>query len=114
MAAEARADGLVSADPLVAAIQEQTRWLRALAMPQVRESVIRTLRKTTMRAAYEASDGRHTARDVAKAAGVSLGSVSGWWRQWRAVGIGVELQNGRVAHIVSLRDLGLSLEPEED
>jgi hypothetical protein len=101
-------------DPLLAAIEEQTRWLRAIAMPQVRESVMRTLTKPKMRAAYEASDGKNAARDVARTAGVSLGSASGWWRRWRAVGIGIELPSGRVAHIVTLRDLGLTLDPEED
>jgi hypothetical protein len=58
-------------EQLIAAMQEQTSWLRALAMPQVRKAIEQTLTKTAMRKAYEASDGERTLREVAAAADAS-------------------------------------------
>ena len=108
-----RPDQPTTTEQLIAAIEEQTSWLRALAMPQVRETIDVTLTKSAMRVAYEASDGKATSREVAAAAGVSVGSISGWWARWRALGIGVEVGAGRVAHLISLKDLGLSLDAKE-
>jgi hypothetical protein len=101
-------------DMLIAAVQEQTGWLRALAIPEVRASIERTLSKNTMRAAFEASDGTRTVREVAAASGASIGSISSWWSRWRAVGIAVERSGGRVAHLISLKELGLPIEVKED
>jgi hypothetical protein len=101
-------------EQLIAAMEEQTSWLRALAMPQVRKAIEQTLTKTAMRKAYEASDGERTLREVAAAADASTGSISGWWARWRAVGIGVEVGGGRVKHLVTLKDLGVPINIEED
>ncbi len=101
-------------EQLIAAIEEQTRWLRALALPQVRDSIEQTLTKTVMRKAYEASDGKATVREVADAVGISKSAVAGWWARWRAVGIGIELEGGRVRHLISLKDLGLPLDVKEE
>jgi hypothetical protein len=98
---------------LIAAIEEQTSWLRALALPHVRQTIEQTLTKTSMRKAYEASDGTATVREVASAAGASTGSIGGWWARWRAVGIGVEIEGGRVRHLVSLKDLGIPIDVKE-
>lgn len=114
----ARPKGATGSPPptelLIAAVQEQTGWLRALALPEVRASIERTLTKNTMRAAFEASDGTRTVREVAAAAGASIGSISSWWSRWRALGIAVECSGGRVAHLVSLKELGLPLKVKED
>jgi hypothetical protein len=101
-------------DALIAAIEEQTGWLRALALPQVHRTIEQTLTKTAMRKAYEATDGRATVRDVADVAGVSKSTVAGWWSRWRAVGIAVELDGGRVRHLVSLKDVGIPIDVKED
>ena len=107
------ADPSPTTDALVAAIEEQTGWLRALALPQVRQTIEQTLTKTPMRKAYEASDGTATVREVARAAGASTGSIAGWWARWLAVGIGVEIKGGRVRHLISLKDLGIPLDVKE-
>jgi transposase len=67
-----------------------------------------------MRKAYEASDGKATVREVADIAGVSKSAVAGWWGRWRAMGIGIELDGGRVKHLVSLKNLGLPTDVQED
>jgi hypothetical protein len=101
-------------EQLIAAMQEQTSWLRALATPQVRKTIEQTLTKTAMRKAYEASDGKRTRDQVAAAADASTGSISGWWARWRAVGICVEVPGGHVKHVITLKDLGLPVDIEED
>jgi hypothetical protein len=101
-------------EQLISAIEEQTGWLRALALPQARTTIEHTLTKTVMRKAYEASDGKTTVREVADAAGISKSAVANWWARWCAVGIGIELDGGRVKHLISLKDLGLPTDVKDD
>lgn len=92
---------------LEAAIREQTAWLRVLATPQVRVSIKEVLDSKQKRIAYEASDGDRSTREVASIAATSSMSISRWWGQWRAAGIGVGVGGGRTRHLVSLKELGL-------
>lgn len=94
-------------DELLAVEREQLRWLRFLALKQVREAVAATLRTTAERTAFDLSDGR-AGKDVAAGAGVSAASVSGWWKKWRAAGIAFEGEGRRTVHIAGLVELGLS------
>ena len=87
--------------------REQVRWLRALALPQVRITVRETLKSETERIGYDLTDGAHSGRDVASATGVSPATVSAWWKKWRLLGIAEDAGGRRVAHIASLAELGL-------
>jgi len=108
------------ADPfsrLLAVAEEQLRWQRAAALPQVREIVDKTLIKTKMRQAYEFLDGDRKSSDIAETVGTSKGNMSGWTRLWRDLGIAYDRTdaNGhkRIRHIVSLEALDLPVEIDE-
>ncbi len=90
--------------------EEQLRWLRAAALPQVRETIEAALTKTEMRRAFELCDGNHTGAQVAKAAGVSPQSISNWTKRWRNLGIAYEIEGGAIRHLVSLESLEIPLE----
>lgn len=103
---------------LIAVAEEQLRWQRAAALPQVRDIVGTTLVKTKMRRAYELLDGECQSSDIAVTVGTSKGSLSGWTRLWRDLGIAYDTTNAkghrRIKHLMSLEALGLPLEVEED
>jgi hypothetical protein len=92
--------------------EEQLRWLRAAAIPSVRETVAAVLVTTRQRKAFELCDGKRTSTEVAKKAGVPKTTLSGWTSQWRHLGIANEVPtpNGtRIRHLISLVALGLDL-----
>jgi len=96
-------------DSLIEEIRLQTAWLRVLAMPVLRAELNRVLTNDKRRAVYELSTGKATTRDVASAAGVGAGTVSRWWAEWEGLGLmRPAARQGRVAHIVSLRTLGMA------
>jgi hypothetical protein len=97
---------------LLEATEEQLRWLRASAIPDVRGTILATLKTTQLRRAYEMCDGETTGRDIAKAVGASPASVSNWTRRWRDVGIAYEVDGG-IKHLVSLAALGVPVEVED-
>jgi hypothetical protein len=97
---------------LLAVAEEQLRWLRAAALPQVKETVDSALPKTEMRKAFELANGTKTGAQLAEAVGVSPQSISNWTKRWRNLGIAYENADGAVCHLISLESLELSLEAE--
>lgn len=98
---------------LVATAEEQLRWVRAAALPGVRETVEQALAKTQLRMAFELCDGEHTNSEIAKALKTSEASVSRWTRRWRDLGIAYEVSTPsgrRIMHLISLEALGLPVE----
>ncbi len=93
--------------------EEQLRWLRAAAIPSVRDTVEGVLVTTKQRKAFELCDGKRTSTEVAKKAGVPKTTLSGWTGQWRHLGIANEVptpKGTRIRHLISLEALGLSVE----
>jgi hypothetical protein len=113
-----RAEPAGPLERLVTVAEEQFRWQRAAALPGVRETVDKTLTKTKMRRAYEMLGGDRRSGEIAKAVGVSPGTMSGWATLWRDLGIAYDTtdQEGRarIEHLVSLKSLGLPVELDED
>jgi hypothetical protein len=101
---------VMSTDPweeLVLIEREQLKWLRAMAMPQVRATVLEALKNGPERLAFDMSDGSKAGRDISAALGVSPATVSAWWKKWRVLGIANDVEGRRVSHIASLAELGL-------
>lgn len=105
---------MAASDELVAIAQEQLRWVRAAALPEVRRTIEQTLSTTEYRRGYEALDGSKTGAEVATTLGVSEATVSRWARRWRNLGVAYEYSDARggrrTKHLVSLEDLGLPIE----
>lgn len=99
---------------LLAVAEEQLRWQRAAVLPQVRETIERTLTTTQHRRAYELCDGSRASSDIAKEVGTSKQNFSGWTRRWRDLGIAYETDTRRIQHLTSLRALGIPLDAPEE
>jgi hypothetical protein len=96
---------------LLEAQRQTNQLLRVLVMPRLRQAVSEALGSNAERRAYEASDGTRTVREVAKASGASVGSVSGWGKKWRRLGIADETA-GRTRHVMPPSALGINLDEE--
>ncbi len=100
----------------LAVAEEQLRWLRAAAIPSVRETVAAVLVTTKQREAFELCDGKRTSTEVAAKAGVPKTTLSGWTGQWRHLGIANEVSTPsgmRIKHLISLVALGLDLKGKD-
>lgn len=94
--------------------QEQLRWQRAYALPEVRKTIELALPTTQLRRAYEMCDGTKQSVDIATAVGASKASMSGWTKRWRDLGIAIEVEGRRIRHLASLSSLGLRVELDVD
>ena len=97
---------------ILASSQEQARWTKAAALPQVREVIDQTLTSTQMRRAYELCDGSRTGNRVGAEIGTPPQTLSNWTRRWRELGIAYDAEDG-VKHIATLKSLGLPIEVTE-
>ena len=99
-------------EEILASSQEQARWTKAAALPQIRDIVDQTLTTTQMRRAYELCDGTRTGAQVGSAVGTTRQTISNWNRRWRELGIAYDAGDG-VKHIATLKLLGLPVEVVE-
>lgn len=108
------ADGNV--DRVEQLLEEAVLWLRALAVPQVRESLAATLKTSEERRVYQASTGG-SMQEVAAAAGVSHQTVSNYWRRWTGTGERIVVPTevkGRYRRLYDLAVINLPVEVERD
>ena len=96
---------------ILAELRVQTAWLRVLAAPILRAQLERLLTTSKKRRVFEMTTGDATTRDIAAACGVGAATVSRWWADWVSEGVARTVgAQGRVAHVVSLASLGMSLD----
>jgi hypothetical protein len=95
---------------LLAVAEEQLRWQRASVLPQVRETIEKTLTTSQLRQAYELCDGSKASSEIADAVGTSKQNFSSWTRRWRDLGIAFETDKRKIQHLTSLKALGISLD----
>jgi len=95
-------------------LAEQLRWLRAAALPSVRETVRAALKTSDQRRAYELCDGSRTGKEIAAAVGVTPTAITQWTKRWRNLAIADETAEKKIRHLVSLATLELPLKVEEE
>jgi IS30 family transposase len=105
---------LSSISEVITLLEEQTRWLRILAMPQLHAAVQSALPTTQERNAFELCDGSHAGTDIARLVGVNKSTVSRWFKCWREAGIAYEDSSGRPRHLIGLTSMGVTLDPGGD
>jgi hypothetical protein len=98
---------------LLEVAEEQLRWIRAAAIPEVRRTIAAALDSVERRRAYELHDGSRTGVEVSVAAKVPQQTLSRWTREWRNLGIANEVTTSkgiRIRHLMSLSALGIPIE----
>ena len=101
-------------ESVISELREQTKWLRFLALQQLRPALNELLPSKTERLAYDASNGMRTSRDVAAHANVSQATISRWWNKWAARGLGSVDDRGRFQHLSELASVGIENEDVND
>jgi len=104
----------VGENDLLKELREQTKWLRILALPNLKKTVEENLTTIEQRRMYDLSDGKRSTYDVAKkllteGIKVSHTTVYNYWKRWSALGIVFpsEEYSGRFEKIMDLKDLNL-------
>lgn len=100
-------------DAVVALLEELVAWTRFAGRSAFAEALRPVLENQKQLRAYELSDGVRTQAQVAKDAGLSQPRVSALWSRWRRMGIVMD-NGGRVRHLASPSDMGLSQAPIGD
>lgn len=95
-------------------LKEQTKWLRFLSLPGLKDAVDRYIKTDDQRMIYGLSDGDKSTNDISKALKskgmmVSHMTVYNYWKRWYALGLVVPSKkySGRFQRIIDLADLNL-------
>lgn len=76
-------------------------------MPLAQQAAAAALNEATERAAYTATDGSRSTREVASEVGASKSAVARWWQEWRRLGLVIDAGGGRVRSLFLVEDLNL-------
>jgi transposase len=74
-------------DLVLEELRTQTQLLRLLVVEAMTTRARQVIAKSTHVRVYALTDGARTARDIAAAAGVGLGTVSRLWTSWAREGL---------------------------
>lgn len=78
--------------------------------PQIMAALNTELSDKTRKIVYELSNGENTTRDIAKVAGISISTITSYWKQWALKGIVVPAQRkGRFKAAFDPTEYGLSV-----
>lgn len=97
-------------------LKEQTKWLRLLALPNLKKTIEENLTTKEQKRIYDLSDGKNSTNDTAKkllAEGIKVShmTVYNYWKRWFALGIVVpsEKYSGRYEKIIDLKELNIEV-----
>lgn len=99
-------------DRMIELLEELLKWTRVASFPKVKELLLSILESPEEKAAYQASDGETSGREVGNQANASQPTVSKWWKKWIIAGIAesVSVQRGeRAKRLFSLDDFGIEV-----
>ena len=95
-------------------LKEQTKWLRLLALPNLKKTLKGNLTTKEQRRIYDLSSGDNSTHEIAKklrteGIKVSHMTVYNYWKRWFALGIVFrsEKYSGRFEKIVDLKELNI-------
>jgi predicted transcriptional regulator len=101
-------------DDILEELKEQTKWLRFLAIPQLKKLMEETLITKEQKRIYDLSDGNVSTQSIQKkllAEGLKVShmTVYNYWRRWNALGLVIpsEKYAGRFEKIISLQQLNI-------
>ena len=106
--------GDIMDDFILAELKEQTKWLRFLALPDLKKTLIENLQTKEQKGIYNLTDGKNSTNDISnelddKNIKVSHMTVYNYWKRWYALGIVIpsEQYSGRYSTFVKLSDLNI-------
>jgi len=95
-------------------LKEQTKWIRFLALPNLKRTIEQTIITKEQKNIYGLSDGSKSTNEISKklleeGLKVSHMTVYNYWKRWFALGLVVpsKVYSGRFEKIVDLADLGI-------
>jgi len=101
-------------EKLLKELKEQTKWLRFLALPNLKKIIEENLQTKEQRKIYSLTDGRNSTYEISKKLSVKGIKVShmtiyNYWKKWSALGLVThsEKYSGRFENIVNLEDLDI-------
>lgn len=99
-------------DGILKELKEQTKWLRFLALPNLKKTIEETLKTNEQNRIYELSNGKNSSNDISKELSTEGIKVTGmtvrnYWKRWFDLGLVVssEKHTKRFEKIIDLRDL---------
>lgn len=96
-------------DDLVQLLRELLAIYKAVNRPLIADRLEKELSNEVDRKIYQASDGQHSVREVARLVGdISHSSVYSRWTKWQRAGLVERTATGRVRRLFDLGDYGLS------
>ncbi len=102
-------------DEILLELRKQTKWLKFIAFPTLKEKLMAFLDDSKKRRVYNLSDGERSTSEIANLVGVSGMTVSNYWRAWFKEGL-VEPSDsfkGRMKRLVDLETIGLGVDRVE-
>lgn len=95
-------------------LKEQTKWLRFLALPGIKDTIQNSISTKEQKRIYELTDGKLSTNEISKkltTEGIKAShmTVYNYWKRWFAVGLVIpsEKYSGRFEKIIDLSDLNL-------
>ena len=101
-------------DHIIKELREQTKWLRFLALPNLKKTIEENLQTKEQRKIYSLTDGKNSTYEIAKKLSmegikVSHMTIYNYWKKWGVLGLVIpsEKYSGRFENIINLEDLDI-------
>ncbi|MCK4334306.1 helix-turn-helix domain-containing protein [candidate division WOR-3 bacterium] len=92
-----------------ALLAEILKWTKIQAIPHVKEVLRAVLDDEKKLLAYHMTDGKNGVKEIAEATGVSIATISGWWKAWEQQGLIEELKGRKKRKVFSLEEMGIEV-----
>lgn len=95
-------------------LKEQTKWLRFLALPNLKKIIEENLQTKEQRKIYSLTDGKNSTYEISKKLSiegikVSHMTIYNYWKKWSVLGLVIpsEKYSARPENIIDLEDLDI-------
>jgi hypothetical protein len=101
-------------DTEISVLKEILKWVRFAGLKEVKTVLTVELDTDQKKQVYQLSDGTKSNAEINSISGVSTGSISGYWKKWRRLGLGEtkDVTGGdRFVRAFDLEDFGILVPP---
>jgi DNA-binding PadR family transcriptional regulator len=95
-------------------LKEQTKWLRFLALPNLKKTIEENLQTKEKRKIYSLTDGKNSTYEISKKLKIegiraSHMTIYNYWKKWSVLSLVIpsEKYSGRFEKIIDLEDLDI-------